>query len=59
MLNELAALLHEFFATDQASHAQHQPDGKYRRKPGAVTKKLLEKTLSTSGSLAIYQKITT
>ena len=56
MLNELAALLHEFFATDQASHAQHQPDGKYRRKPGAVTKKLLEKTLSTSGSLAIYQK---
>lgn len=56
MLNELAALLHYFFATDQASHAQHQPDGKYRRKPGAVTKKLLEKTLRTSGSLAIYQK---
>lgn len=56
MLNELATQLHEIFATDQSYHAQHQQDGKYKKKPGTVTKTLLERTLRNSGSLAIYQK---
>jgi len=56
MLSYLAELLHKNFATDQDSYAQHQPDGKYRRKYGAVTKRLLERTLKSSGSIAIYQK---
>lgn len=56
MLNELATLLHELFATDQSYHAQHQKDGTYKKKAGAVTKTLLEKTLRNSGSLAIYQR---
>lgn len=52
MLNELATLLHELFATDQSYHAQHQKDGTYKKKAGAVTKTLLERTLRNSGSLA-------
>ncbi|EMX6617741.1 RNA-directed DNA polymerase [Salmonella enterica] len=56
MLNELATLLYRFLATDQSYHAQQQPDGTYRKRAGAITPKLLEKTLNDGGSVAIYQK---
>ncbi|BBT18709.1 hypothetical protein WP8S17C03_47580 [Metapseudomonas otitidis] len=56
MLNELAKLLHIFFATDQSYYAEQQADGTYRKKPGLVTPAFLEKNLRQAGSIAIYQK---
>lgn len=53
---ELAKSLHERFVTDQASFAQQQSDGSYRRRSGIVTPQLLANNLADAGSIAVYQK---
>ena len=56
MLNDLAKLLHNHFATNQNYHAEQQADGRYKKKSGMITPQFLKKTLEQCGSIAVYQK---
>lgn len=56
MINQLATLLKETFATDQGYYLEQQKDGTYRKKSGAVSVKCLEKMLREASSIAILQK---
>jgi hypothetical protein len=56
LITELASLMHECFATDQASYALQHTDGSYRRRTGLVTPQLLADSLTNEGSIAVYQK---
>ncbi|WOE82151.1 reverse transcriptase domain-containing protein [Pseudomonas protegens] len=58
MLKKTATLLHNLLATDQSYHAQQQPDGKYKKRAGAVSIKFIEQILKNKESFAIYQKNT-
>jgi len=56
MINKLATLLKETFATDQGFYLEQQRDGTYRKKSGSVSVKCLEKMLKDASSIAILQK---
>jgi hypothetical protein len=56
MLELLAEKLFLHFATDQSYYCEQQDDGKYRKKPGRVSKRFIEEALTKSRSFAIYQK---
>ncbi|MEZ2297495.1 reverse transcriptase domain-containing protein [Variovorax sp. RCC_210] len=56
MIEKLAIELFKKFSTDQSFHLQQQNDGAYWKKPGAVSAKLIERTLYNKGSIAIFQK---
>ncbi|MDT4328928.1 reverse transcriptase domain-containing protein [Methylomonas sp. MV1] len=56
MINKLATLLKETFATDQGFYLEQQKDGTYRKKSGTVTVKCLERMLKDESSIAILQK---
>jgi hypothetical protein len=56
MINKLATLLQETFATNQSCYLEQQRDGTYRKKSGTVSVKYLEKMLKDKSSIAILQK---
>jgi hypothetical protein len=56
MINKLATLLQETFATNQSFYLEQQRDGTYRKKSGIVSVKCLEKMLRDTSSIAILQK---
>ena len=56
MINKLATLLQETFATNQSFYLEQKTDGTYRKKSGTVSIKCLEKMLRDKSSIAILQK---
>lgn len=56
MFKELAMMLHEVFGTDQSYHLRQQPDGTYKKMPGAITPVYLESILQQGGSVGVYQQ---